>query len=109
MGSVLCFLTVAFTNHTLVFELTTWMQSGLFNVKWAFLFDTVTCIMLIVVTSISFLVHFYSLEYMNGDPHMPRFFSYLSLFTFFMLILVTGIAFYNCLLVGKVLDYVVFY
>ena len=46
--------------------------------------------MLVVITSISSLVHIYSLEYMNGDPHLPRFMSYLSLFTFFMIILVTG-------------------
>ena len=46
--------------------------------------------MLVVVTSISFLVHLYSTEYMSHDPHLPRFMSYLSLFTFFMLILVTA-------------------
>lgn len=89
--SVVTFVSVSFSNEIYLFELGTWIQSGLFNVQWAFLFDTVTCVMLVVVTSISFLVHFYSLEYMNGDPHMPRFFSYLSLFTFFMLILVTAI------------------
>ena len=46
--------------------------------------------MLIVITSISSLVHFYSIDYMRYDPHVPRFMSYLSLFTFFMLILVTA-------------------
>ena len=54
------------------------------------MFDQVTCVMLIVVTSVSSLVHLYSTEYMNGDPHLPRFMSYLSLFTFFMLVLVTS-------------------
>ena len=85
-----------------VYDLGTWIQSGFLNVKWSFLFDTVTSVMLIVVTSISFLVHFYSVEYMEGDPHVSRFFSYLSLFTFFMLILVTVIVYCSCLLVGKV-------
>ncbi len=53
-------------------------------------YDSVTAIMLIVVTSVSTLVHIYSTGYMAGDPHVPRFMSYLSLFTFFMLILVTA-------------------
>jgi NADH-quinone oxidoreductase subunit L len=55
-----------------------------------FLFDVVTCVMLVVVTFISFLVHVYSLEYMGYDPSFNRFMSYLSLFTFFMLLLVTA-------------------
>jgi len=54
------------------------------------MFDGLTVIMLVVVTFISTLVHLYSTEYMAHDPHLPRFMSYLSLFTFFMLILVTG-------------------
>ncbi len=53
-------------------------------------FDALTAIMLIVVTTISTLVHIFSTGYMAGDPHVPRFMSYLSLFTFFMLILVTS-------------------
>jgi NADH:ubiquinone oxidoreductase subunit 5 (subunit L)/multisubunit Na+/H+ antiporter MnhA subunit len=59
-------------------------------VDWSFYFDSLTSVMLIVVTSISTLVHLYSTEYMEYDPHLPRFMSYLSLFTFFMLILVTA-------------------
>ncbi|RLN53948.1 hypothetical protein BBP00_00009132 [Phytophthora kernoviae] len=70
--------------------LSTWINSGLFNCNWCFLFDSLTMIMLIVVTSVSTLVHLYSSKYMANDPHLPRFMSYLSLFTFFMLILVTG-------------------
>jgi NADH:ubiquinone oxidoreductase subunit 5 (subunit L)/multisubunit Na+/H+ antiporter MnhA subunit len=66
------------------------MDTGLFNVNFGLMFDSVTSIMLIVVTSVSCLVHLYSTEYMAGDPHVPRFMSYLSLFTFFMLMLVTG-------------------
>lgn len=54
------------------------------------MFDSLTASMCVVVTFISFLVHFYSIEYMSHDPHLPRFMSYLSLFTFFMLILVTA-------------------
>lgn len=58
--------------------------------NWGFCFDTLTCMMLVVVNTISFLVHLYSVGYMETDPNFPRFFSYLSLFTFFMLILVTA-------------------
>lgn len=60
------------------------------TINWDFQFDSVTAIMLIVVNYISCLVHIYSTEYMDTDPHLPRFLSYLSLFTFFMLVLVTG-------------------
>src|SRR5690606_25298172 len=67
-----------------------WVNSELFNVSFGFLFDSLTVVMLVVVCSISTLVHLYSLEYMSHDPHLPRFMSYLSLFTFFMLILVTS-------------------
>jgi NADH-quinone oxidoreductase subunit L len=52
--------------------------------------DTLTYVMLVVVLTVSTLVHLYSIEYMSEDPHLPRFMSYLSLFTFFMLILVTS-------------------
>lgn len=54
------------------------------------MFDSVTVLMLILVTTVSAFVHIYSTEYMKGDPHLPRFMSYLSLFTFFMIVLVTG-------------------
>jgi NADH:ubiquinone oxidoreductase subunit 5 (subunit L)/multisubunit Na+/H+ antiporter MnhA subunit len=62
----------------------------MFLVSFGLLFDSITVIMLIVVTTVSSLVHIYSTGYMAGDPHIPRFMSYLSLFTFFMLILVTA-------------------
>ena len=71
-------------------KLWNWMESGLFTVNFGFMFDSVTCIMLILVTTVSSLVHIYSTEYMAGDPHKPRFMSYLTWFTFFMLILVTA-------------------
>lgn len=60
------------------------------NVNIGLLFDSLTCIMLLIVTGISFFVHLYSVGYMSHDPHIVRFISYLSLFTFFMLILVTA-------------------
>ena len=67
-----------------------WIFVDTLNVKWSFCFDSLTCVMLVVVTFISTLVHLYSTEYMENDPHVVRFMSYLSLFTFFMLILVTA-------------------
>jgi len=67
-----------------------WIEIDSLNIRWCFYFDSLTSIMLIVVTGISTLVHFYSTEYMEFDPHLTRFMSYLSLFTFFMLILVTA-------------------
>jgi len=71
-------------------EYTNWINVGLLNVSWGFLFDMLTMLMMIVVTFISLLVHFYSYEYMNSDPHIVRFFAYLSMFTFFMLVLVSS-------------------
>ena len=59
-------------------------------VRVGFEFDSLTAVMLVVVTSISLMVHLYSTEYMGGDPHLVRFMCYLSLFTWFMLILVTA-------------------
>ncbi len=78
LGSV-CFL-----------QLFSWFNIGLFNISWGFLFDPITGVMLIVVNTISLLVHFYSIGYMYNDPFSSRFISYLSLFTWFMLILVTA-------------------
>nr|UQT68319.1 NADH dehydrogenase subunit 5 [Nothophytophthora sp.] len=77
-------------EYEYIIYLSTWINSGLFNCNWCFLFDSLTMVMLIVVTSISTLVHLYSSKYMSNDPHLSRFMSYLSLFTFFMIILVTG-------------------
>ena len=67
-----------------------WVASDTLEIHWGFYLDSVTNIMLVVVTFISTLVHIYSSEYMKEDPHLPRFMGYLSLFTFFMLILVSG-------------------
>jgi NADH-ubiquinone oxidoreductase chain 5 len=67
-----------------------WVVVDSLNISWSFCFDSLTSVMLLVVTFISLLVHIYSMEYMESDPHLPRFMSYLSLFTFFMLILITS-------------------
>lgn len=67
-----------------------WINSGLFNLNYGLLYDSLTVVMLLVVTSIATLVNIYSIEYMSNDPHIPRFFTYISIFTFAMLILVTS-------------------
>ena len=67
-----------------------WMESGSLVVNWEIRLDSLTTVMLTVVTTISAFVHLYSSSYMDGDPHQGRFMSYLSLFTGFMLILVTA-------------------
>lgn len=67
-----------------------WIQSGGIDVSWSLRIDTLTAVMLVVVNTVSTLVHLYSIGYMHHDPHRPRFFAYLSLFTFAMLMLVTS-------------------
>lgn len=67
-----------------------WVNSGALTFDWALRVDTLTGVMLVVVNSVSALVHIYSIGYMHHDPHRPRFFAYLSLFTFAMLMLVTS-------------------
>ena len=67
-----------------------WVESGTLTFDWALRVDTLTAVMLVVVTSVSALVHLYSWGYMEEDPDQPRFFAYLSLFTFAMLMLVTA-------------------
>jgi NADH-quinone oxidoreductase subunit L len=67
-----------------------WIHSGDLNVDWSIRVDTLTAVMLVVVNTVSAFVHLYSIGYMEDDPHRPRFFAYLSLFTFAMLMLVTA-------------------
>ncbi len=67
-----------------------WMNVGAFSVNWGMMLDSLTSVMLVVVTVVSCLVHLYSTGYMSHDPNVPRFMSYLSLFTFFMIMLVTS-------------------
>ncbi|MFN7102906.1 MAG: proton-conducting transporter membrane subunit, partial [Pseudorhizobium sp.] len=71
-------------------EVMRWIQSGGIDIEWAFRIDTLTAVMFVVVNTVSTLVHVYSIGYMHHDPHRPRFFAYLSLFTFAMLMLVTS-------------------
>lgn len=88
--SCFVFYEVSLFSCPVYLKLATWISSEVVCVDWGFMFDTLTASMCVIVTFISLLVHVYSLEYMSHDPHLPRFMSYLSLFTFFMLILVTG-------------------
>ena len=81
---------VGLKGHPQTIQIFTWISSGAFTVDWSLHFDTLTAVMLVVVTVVSCAVHFYSIGYMSHDPSIPRFFSYLSLFTFFMLMLVTA-------------------
>ena len=78
-----------------------WVQSGSLTFDWALRVDTLTAIMLVGATSVSALVHLYSWGYMAEDPDQPRFFAYLSLFTFAMLMLVTADNLVRCSSVGK--------
>ena len=84
------FVDVGFGHHETRAVLFPWMISGDLKVDWALRVDTLTAVMLVVVTTISAFVHLYSMGYMEDDPYRPRFFSYLSLFTFAMLMLVTA-------------------
>jgi len=88
--SITLLIDVIKTGNVYHLNLKDWIYADTVKVDWSFCFDSLTCVMLVVVTFISSLVHLYSTEYMENDPHLPRFMSYLSLFTFFMLILVTA-------------------
>ena len=88
--SVFVFLDVVEAGHTVTIPVLNWIVSGDFNVAWSLRFDTLTAVMLLVVNWVSFMVHVYSIGYMHHDPSVPRFQSYLSLFTFAMLMLVTA-------------------
>ena len=88
--AILAFVEVALNSIPVYLTLFRWIDSESINVLWAFNFDSLTVSMLIPVLIISSLVHIYSIGYMGHDPHNQRFFSYLSLFTFMMIILVTA-------------------
>jgi NADH-quinone oxidoreductase subunit L len=81
---------IAGTAQPVVVPVLDWIHSGDLNVNWALRVDSLTAVMLVVVTSVSSLVHLYSWGYMEEDPSQPRFFAYLSLFSFAMLMLVTA-------------------
>ena len=89
LGCVI-FAEVALGGRTQAVELFAWISSGALEASWTLRFDQLSAVMVMVVTVVSALVHLYSIGYMSHDPHVPRFMAYLSLFTFFMLALVTA-------------------
>ena len=86
--SWIAFYEVGLSGSPVYIDIVSWIDSEFFNIRWGFLFDSLTVTMCVVITTISFFVHMYSTEYMDGDPHLPRFMSYLSFFSFTMLMLV---------------------
>lgn len=86
----IAFYEVVYNYSTVYLDLGYWINIGHIKVGWALIFDSITVSMLFIITLISFLVHFYSIYYMYSDKHYPRFMAYLSLFTFFMILLVTS-------------------
>ena len=88
--SWIAFFDVAFGGYTGKVHILRWIDSGALEVDWMIRVDTLTAVMLVVVNTVSSLVHLYSIGYMSHDPHRSRFFAYLSLFTFAMLMLVTA-------------------
>jgi NADH-quinone oxidoreductase subunit L len=88
--SLVAFNDVAILGHSYVIPVLPWIHSAGFTVDWTVRIDSITAVMLVVVNGVSSLVHLYSIGYMHEDPHRQRFFSYLSLFTFAMLMLVTA-------------------
>lgn len=78
------------TGKTFEYPIFNWITSGTLKLHWSIYVDSLTAVMLVVVNSVSALVHIYSIGYMSHDPHKPRFMSYLSLFTFMMLSLITA-------------------
>ena len=88
--SIYFFNDVAINSNIHNFKIINWVSSGSLTINWSIYIDTLTAVMLVVVTSVSALVHVYSVGYMSHDPDKPRFMSYLSLFTFMMLMLVTS-------------------
>jgi NADH-ubiquinone oxidoreductase chain 5 len=88
--AIIAFFEVGLNNIPVTIHLFRWIDVESLNISWAFNFDSLTVSMLIPVLIVSSLVHVYSIGYMSHDPHNQRFFSYLSLFTFMMIILVTA-------------------
>jgi NADH-quinone oxidoreductase subunit L len=88
--SWIAFFDVAVNENSYKVEVLTWIRSGGLAADWVLRIDTLTAVMLVVVTTVSSLVHVYSIGYMSHDDNQPRFFAYLSFFTFSMLMLVTS-------------------
>ena len=89
-GAISLFIDVALHGNAHTVRLFTWIESGALETAWSLKVDTLTAVMLIVVTVVSAMVHVYSIGYMHHDTSIPRFMAYLNLFTFFMLMLVTA-------------------
>ena len=90
MMSCVAFVEIGLNGGSTKVLVLDWMQSGSLSIDWTLRIDTLTAVMLVVVTGVSSLVHVYSIGYMSHDPNRARFFAYLSLFTFMMLMLVTA-------------------
>nr|YP_009574613.1 NADH dehydrogenase subunit 5 [Orbilia dorsalia]QBF58414.1 NADH dehydrogenase subunit 5 [Orbilia dorsalia] len=88
--AIIAYVEVGLNNIPVSIQLFRWVDSESLNINWAFHFDSLTVSMLLPVLIVSSLVHLYSISYMSQDPHIQRFFSYLSLFTFMMVVLVTA-------------------
>jgi hypothetical protein len=92
--ATIAFYEVGLSSSPVIVYLFNWIDSEYMTISWEFLFDQLTVSMFIPVLYISSLIHIFSTDYMAEDPHNQRFFSYLSLFTFFMLVLVSGANFF---------------
>jgi NADH-ubiquinone oxidoreductase chain 5 len=106
--ATVAFYEVGICGSPVSIHLFSWVDSEFMSISWEFLFDQLTVSMFIPVLYISTLIHIYTTSYLSEDPHNQRFFSYLSLFTFFMLLLVSG-ANYFVMFIGKFLSLKHFY
>lgn len=88
--SLILWYEIISSGSTVTINLIKWIECDYLNINWEFIYDQLSIFMLIVILSISTIIHLYSISYMYNDPHLQRFLSYLSLFTFFMIIMVTG-------------------
>jgi proton-translocating NADH-quinone oxidoreductase chain L len=88
--SIYALIALVKTNNFILITFGTWIQTNLLIIPWVVFFDILACVMLVIVTTISALVHLYSCEYIKNDPHFTRFILKLSLFTFFIIVLVTS-------------------
>lgn len=90
LSSFFLFYNCLLLGETVIINCFYWFDIFLFNVKWSFIYNPLSCLMFIIVLLVSFNSHLYSFEYMEEDPFLTLFISYLSLFTFFMLLLVSS-------------------
>ena len=90
VAAAFVFIDVVVEKNAGTIHLLTWIDSGTFEVSWALKWDTLSAVMVLMVTFVSAMIHIYSVGYMAHDGSVPRFMAYISLFTFFMLMLVTS-------------------